>query len=584
MWKNVRISVKILGGFLCVVMVLMLAQARGYQQLSVIDRETVLMQGFERDISGLMASETAHVAWTNAVSNFIFSDKVTTLNVALDGKSCGFGKWFYSDSRQDFEQRLPEVKSIFLRIEPLHDQLHNTADRINALIVAGKQQDAVRIYNEETLPLLGKVQAELKLAIAETENKVKQQQERVASTTASVQMMSLVSAAGSLVISLCMALFIGLSITRPLQRLVAFSGAVAGGDLESPLDLQQKDELGQLAESMRSMVASLKQSLRNADEKAVEAQKQTEQARFATEEAEQAKRQAETAKKEGMLAAARELEGVVAVIAASSEQLSRQIEQSERGAASQEARVSETAVAMEEMGQTVVEVAKNASTAAGMSAQTKQKADEGVQRVQDVINSIQGVQRTSIELKRDMDALTQSAQAINQIMAVISDIADQTNLLALNAAIEAARAGEAGRGFAVVADEVRKLAEKTMHSTTDVGSAIHNIQQSAGKNMQQVDLTVVDIEQATEFAAQSGAVLSEILHMADETAMQVSSIATASEEQSATSEEISRSVAEINTVAMATSSTMREAARAVSEMATQAAVLKQIVDGLKNAG
>lgn len=581
-WKNILIGRKILIGFFCVVLVSIVAQSIVALRIGTIERETKLTELLKNDISSLLASETAHVAWANSVSNFIFSDKVTKLTVAVDGRECGFGKWFYSNKKTEFVQRVPKVRSIFVTIEPLHTKLHETAVRINNAMQKQDQAAAMAIYNEETLPLLGSVQKELKSAIEATNAIVDNQHKLLESLIHSVRILSIVSAVGVFILSLGMALLIGASITRPLRSLVDFSGKVAAGNLDSKLDLNQADEVGQLGDAMRRMVESLKNSLQQADEKSKEAALQTEQAKLATAEAEKAKLQAERAKRDGMLAAASELEEVVGVMAASSEELSRQVEHAENDAMAQEERVAETAAAMGEMEDTVVSVARNASTAAEMSSNTQEKANEGVKTVQEAIRSIQDVQKKSLELKNDMDALTQSAQSINQIMAVISDIADQTNLLALNAAIEAARAGDAGRGFAVVADEVRKLAEKTMLSTSDVGNAIREIQESANKNMAQVDLTVVDIEKATTFATKSGEVLSEILHMAAETALQVSSIATASEEQSASSEEINRAVQNIKNIAVTTSTNMHEASQAVADMARQATVLKRIVENLKN--
>ena len=329
------------------------------------------------------------------------------------------------------------------------------------------------------------------------------------------------------------------------------------------------------------MVAALKTHIEDARQQTALAQQQSEEAAAATEKARQAQAAAESARQEGMLAAAGQLEGVTAIVSTASEQLSAQIEQSERGAAEQAARVSETATAVEEMNATVLEIAKNASEAAKISASTKGKAAEGAQVVKSVVEAITTVQNDTVTLKDDMNTLAARAQDISRIMGVISDIADQTNLLALNAAIEAARAGEAGRGFAVVADEVRKLAEKTMASTTDVGNAINAIQQSVSASTQQVDATVKNVENATTMATHSGTTLQEIVSMADSTADQVHAIATASEEQSSTTEEITKSIAQVNSIASETSSAMQEAAKAVADMAHQAQILSQLIDEMK---
>ena len=282
-----------------------------------------------------------------------------------------------------------------------------------------------------------------------------------------------------------------------------------------------------------------------------------------------------------MLAAAGQLEGVVGVVSSVAAGLSAQIEKSERGAAEQATRVTDTATAMEEMNVTVAEVARNAGSAPEMSAATRQRAEAGAQVVSQAVDSIRRVEKQSLELKDDMRTLSEQAQSIDRIMGVISDIADQTNLLALNAAIEAARAGEAGRGFAVVADEVRKLAEKTMASTHDVGNAILAIQQSAGQSAEQVEEAVRIIGEATEFAGKSGEALQQIVEMADSTADQVRAIATASEQQSASSEEINNSITQVNAIAGDTSQAMREAAGAVAELAEQARALTGLIENMK---
>ena len=152
------------------------------------------------------------------------------------------------------------------------------------------------------------------------------------------------------------------------------------------------------------------------------------------------------------------------------------------------------------------EVAKNAGDAAEVSGSMRHCAEEGADIVRQVVKAIDDVQQIYGVLKQDMAQLGENARAITQIMGVISDIADQTNLLALNAAIEAARAGEAGRGFAVVADEVRKLAEKTMASTNEVGNAINAIRNSTEKSIKQVDVAAESIARATDLSNRSGQV------------------------------------------------------------------------------
>ena len=330
------------------------------------------------------------------------------------------------------------------------------------------------------------------------------------------------------------------------------------------------------------MVNALKRNIENAQRESENAREQSSKAQEAMEKAEAASKEAR-AKTEAMLVAADKLEQMGGVLSSASTQLSAQIEQSDRGSAESATRLSEAATAMNEMNATVQEVAKNAGSASAASAETKQKAEAGAQVVEKAVQSIGQVHQMSLTLKEDMAQLNEHAQDITRIMGVISDIADQTNLLALNAAIEAARAGEAGRGFAVVADEVRKLAEKTMASTNDVGNAIKSIQESTAKSMTGVEQSVACISEATELAGQSGAALEEIVATVEATADQVNAIATASEEQSAASEEINQSIVQVNDMARQTAEAMGEAAKAVSGLAAQAQSLTNLIQELKRA-
>lgn len=346
---------------------------------------------------------------------------------------------------------------------------------------------------------------------------------------------------------------------------------IAAGNLAVPF---RKSRHKGVYAAVQHMVAVLKAKIAEAEEKSRRAAAKEQQAVLALHEAEQACRTAKNVRREGMLHAALRLEGVGDVIASVSEELAARIEQSDRGAEEQAQRVAETATAMEEMNAAVLEVARNAGRAADTSDDARRMADEGATLVHDVVEGIVHAQRHALALQRDMQELGRQAQSIGQIMNVIADIADQTDLLALNAT---------GKGFARVADDIRKLAEKTAQAKQEVAAAISGIQQSAQINMQHANLSVETIEHATALAHRSGKTLGSIVRLVDASSDQIRGIATASEQQSAASEEIRRTVGQAAVISTETAYILRQAGYAVGEMSTQARMLRQLVGELKEA-
>ena len=286
--------------------------------------------------------------------------------------------------------------------------------------------------------------------------------------------------------------------------------------------------------------------------------------------------QAETLK-----TAARTINKITELMASASDELTVHVDETVRGAELQKQRTAETASAMEQLNSTVMEVAKKASSAAESTEAARQNAQNGEKVVHESIKAIKDVQNLTNLVKGNMNQLGQKAENIGKIIKVISEIADQTNLLAINAGIEAARAGEHGRGFAVVADEVRKLAGKTMAATREIGEAIASIQGDVTKNIKDSDRASQAVEKLTELAARSGKALQEIVHIADTNADQVRVIASAAEEQSAFSEQITTAVDEINKISAKTSKGMQQAAQAIAELAEQAQKLKTLVQEMQ---
>jgi methyl-accepting chemotaxis protein len=369
------------------------------------------------------------------------------------------------------------------------------------------------------------------------------------------------------------------AIVDPLFRIRGFAESVAAGDLDAEPKGFFAAELGVVKKAIATMVDNLKAKMREAAEKKDEAERSTVRAEKAMGEA-----KAQEAKTNGLLDRMRRVAGEASVIAeqvtAAADELSAQADQVSRGADVQRERTSQTAVAMEEMNATVLEVARNSANSAESATQAREQAEEGARIVKKAIAAISEVNTLTSTLKGSMDQLGLQTTDIGKIMNVIEDIADQTNLLALNAAIEAARAGEAGRGFAVVADEVRKLAEKTMAATKEVGTAISVIQSGAAANIKSVDTAAKAVGQATEMANRSGEALQQIVTYADDTSGQVQSIATAAEEQSAASEEINRAVEDINLIASETVEGMNKSAEAITSLARLSNELRLLIDDM----
>ncbi|WP_051676869.1 methyl-accepting chemotaxis protein [Maridesulfovibrio frigidus] len=414
------------------------------------------------------------------------------------------------------------------------------------------------------------------------ETTVAKQKNEFDATIHSIELNSAMSTALFIILATLICIYtIRKGLNKPLNSLVDFSSKIASGDLNLSLTGKFSGEMSVLKDSLEQMIVSLKEKISEANILSEKSREETTKAQNATAEAHEAKAEAEKAKAEGMLEAADMLEGLVNDLSSASEELSAQVEEVSRGTDIQQERISETAVAMEEMNATVLEVARNAAEAAESADQTRQNAEAGSAIVDNSVESILAVNSHSETLKSNMDELGSQAKAIGTVMNVITDIADQTNLLALNAAIEAARAGEAGRGFAVVADEVRKLAEKTMDATKEVGQAISNIQGGTTKNIESVESAVVAVNKATEFANASKTSLAEILTLVLSTSDQVRSIATASEEQSNTSEDINRAVDDIKIVSSETAEGMLQANQAIGELARLASDLKHLIETLR---
>ncbi|MFA7405376.1 MAG: bacteriohemerythrin, partial [Pelobacteraceae bacterium] len=239
------------------------------------------------------------------------------------------------------------------------------------------------------------------------------------------------------------------------------------------------------------------------------------------------------------------------------------------------------ATASEEMSATSGDIAQNCQMAAEGAERANQAAEHGSEVVEKSISVMHRIAERVQSSAKTVEALGRRSDEIGAIVGTIEDIADQTNLLALNAAIEAARAGEQGRGFAVVADEVRALAERTTKATREIGLMIKAIQQETKTAVTAMEEGVSEVENGTEEAARSGEALRNIQEEINSLHMQVQQIATAAEEQTATTSEISSNIHSITEVAQNTVEGARKTSAAAQHLSRLSGELEQLVGQFK---
>ncbi len=268
-------------------------------------------------------------------------------------------------------------------------------------------------------------------------------------------------------------------------------------------------------------------------------------------------------------------------VAAAATQLNSTAEQMATGAEEVAAQAGTVATAGEEMAATSSEIAQNCQMAASGAMQASTSANSGATVVQNTVSVMTSIAQRVQASAQTVESLGSRSDQIGAIIGTIEDIADQTNLLALNAAIEAARAGEQGRGFAVVADEVRALAERTTKATREISEMIKAIQSETRSAVGTMDEGVQEVERGTAEAARSGSALQEILNQIQNVTMQVNQIATAAEEQTATTSEISNNMQQITDVVHQTAKGAQESASAASQLTMMAEELQRLVGQFK---
>lgn len=425
--------------------------------------------------------------------------------------------------RKIFSEFISTKEKFFLTVGRVHDFI-KAGDTANAIALMDKDQAALSNTMTEQLQALTKINRDG--AAQAVKHSTEVYDESVHSAVISIVI--------ALLMTMALAYFVTLSITKPIQQAVAATGVVADGNLTHAIEVTGKDEPARLLASLSSMQTNLRNTISQISNSSIQ-------------------------------------------LASATEELHLVASDSMRNLQRQNDEIHQAATAVTEMSAAVDEVARNAVSTSEATNQSAQLANDGRERVRQTVDSIQRMTQEVNKTSTVMEDLASQSQDIGKVLDVIRAIAEQTNLLALNAAIEAARAGEAGRGFAVVADEVRALAHRTQVSTQEIEGMISKIQGGTRTAVESMRDSSQHANSTLEIAQGAGKALDEIYERSGIISDRNLLIASASEEQAAVAREVDRNIVNISDLSAQSTEGANQTSTAAQELARLATEMNSLV-------
>lgn len=425
-------------------------------------------------------------------------------------------------------------KQIFGELSQNYAAYQQVQDQYLSLIASGSLDGAVKLSNEAMKQSADVVERDIKKLIVLNNDKAKKAGEEASHIYEQAKLIVGGFILVSTLAAIALALMYTRSITRPVSQSLAIAERIAKNDLSEVIDVQGHDEVAKLMQALKSMQQGLRGTLSLISDSSNQ-------------------------------------------LASTSEEMHAVTEDANKGMLHQNNEVEMAATAVTEMSAAVEEVARNASAASEAANRSNSAALAGRARVDETVKAISLMVANVEDTSAEVQGLAVMATDISKVLDVIRAIAEQTNLLALNAAIEAARAGEAGRGFAVVADEVRALAHRTQQSTSEIEQMISSIQKGTGAAVSAMTHTNAQAQRTLETAQGAGSALVEITESIDNITERNVLIATASEEQAQVAREVDRSLVSIRDLSNQASEGSSQTAIATSELTKLAVELNRLV-------
>lgn len=523
--RDIAIGKRLYIAFSIFVFIIILICLLGWKNMRDVDRgvKEIADVTFEKTIAAARAIDALH-SLHNSLAVIAFTTNKT--QTAQETRNITEQRTIYTAELDRIEklEMTEEGKVLIAKFKELLAGARDTNNRLLSLARSGNLAEASALYFGEVKPQSIRIIRTMKQladfqgqSVTATFKGMSDANNRV---RLALVVFGLVSVAGGLLI----AFFLTRSIILPIREGVKVADRLSKGELNVTVNAEGQDEVAQLLKAMNRTVEQWKSVV-------------------------------------GYMRSA------VDSLSSGGQQLNASAEAMSNGYEDQSGRISQVATAAEEMSQTVIDIARNAGGIAASASETAQIANEGEMIVDKSVKEVKEIAQTVDESAAFVKTLGERSHQIGEIITVINDIADQTNLLALNAAIEAARAGEQGRGFAVVADEVRKLAERTANATSEIGSMISAIQEGVSQAVGSMESATRKVETGVELSNSAGQSLRLIVQSVEQLQLMVQQIASATEEMSATSEQITKDIEQIASVSQGVAVSSRQTTQASSEMA-----------------